>query len=54
MPIFGIKYDKFVTKSQAPTTPYGVPPFIVFQRQKQSPQKKSNLSKTFWTALKNS
>jgi len=39
MPIFGIKYDKFVTKSQAPTTPYGVPTFIVFQRQKQSPQK---------------
>ena len=45
MPIFGIKYDKFVTKSQALTTPYGIPPFIVFQRQKQSPQKKSNSQK---------
>ena len=45
MPIFGIKYDKFVTKSQGPTTTYGVPTFIVFQRQKQSPQKKSNLQK---------
>ena len=39
MPIYGKKYDKFVTKSQAPTTPYGVLPFIVFQRQKQLPKK---------------
>jgi len=29
MPIIGIKCDKFVTKSQAPITPYGVSPYFV-------------------------
>jgi len=39
MPIIGVKCDKFVTKSQAPTTPYGAPPYFVILRAKQSPQK---------------
>ena len=43
MPIIGIKCDKFVTKSQVPTTPYGVPPFIVFLRHEQSKEKITKL-----------
>jgi len=39
MPIIGIKCDKFVTKSQAPTTPTGVPPYFVILRETQSPEK---------------
>jgi len=40
MPIIGIKCDKFVTKSQAPITPYGVPPLLrCLERETQSPQK---------------
>ena len=39
MPIIGIKCDKFVTKSQAPTTPYGVPPYFVILRETQSLEK---------------
>jgi len=37
--VFGVKCDKFVTKSQAPTTPYGVPPYFVILRETQSPEK---------------
>ena len=40
MPIIGVKCDKFVTKSQAPTTPYGVPPISLF-RERDNPPKKS-------------
>jgi hypothetical protein len=40
MPIIGVKCDKFVTKSQAPTTPYGVPPTSLF-RERDNPPKKS-------------
>jgi hypothetical protein len=43
MPIIGVKCDKFVTKSQAPTTPYGVPAFIVFLRLEQSKEKITKL-----------
>ena len=39
MPIFGVKYDKFVTMSQEPTIPYGIPPFIVFW-DRDNPQNK--------------
>ena len=39
MPIFGIKYDKFVTKSQAPTTPYGVPPLVCYSESDTIPRK---------------
>jgi len=39
IPIIGVKCDKFVTKSQAPTTPYGVPPKYVILRETQSPEK---------------
>jgi len=41
IPIIGVKCDKFVTKSQAPTTPYGVPPKYVILRATQSPEKLS-------------
>jgi len=39
MPIFGIKYDKFVTKSQAPTTSYGVPPLLCYSERDTIPRK---------------
>ena len=42
-PIIGIKCDKFVTKSQAPSTPYGVLAFIVFLRERQSTEKITKL-----------
>ena len=37
--IIGVKCDKFVTKSQGLTTPYGVPPYFVILRERQSPEK---------------
>ena len=40
MPIIGVKCDKFVTKSQAPTTPTGYPPISLF-RERDNPPKKS-------------
>jgi len=39
MPIIGIKCDKFVTKSQAPTTPYGVPPLLCYSERETIPRK---------------
>ena len=39
MLIIGVKFDKFVTKSQSPTTPYGVPPYFVISIETQSSQK---------------
>jgi len=39
MPIIGIKCDKFVTKSQAPTTPYGVPPLLRYFERETIPRK---------------
>jgi len=39
MPIIGVKCDKFVTKSQAPTPPMGYPPTSLF-RERHNPQKK--------------
>ena len=39
MPIIGIKCDKFVTKSQAPTTPYGVPPLLCYTERETIPRK---------------
>ena len=40
MLIIGVKCDKFVTKSQAPTTPTGYPPISLF-RERDNPPKKS-------------
>ena len=39
MPIIGVKCDKFVTKSQAPTTPYGVPPLLSYYERDTIPRK---------------
>ena len=38
-PIIGIKCDKFVTKSQAPTTPYGVTPQVCYSEIDTIPRK---------------
>ena len=39
IPIIGVKCDKFVTKSQAPTTPYGVPPLVCYSESYTIPRK---------------
>jgi hypothetical protein len=39
MPIIGVKCDKFVTKSQAPTTPTVYPPLVCYSESDTIPEK---------------